>query len=135
LLCNGQPIATHWGIVHQRRYYWLMPSFASGKLAVYSPGRILQENLMQWCIANKISLFDFTVGAEQYKKVWCDKRLDIYEYVSSKSLMGACFQAQRNMLQIIKRNPRTRALIMLLLKVWRRGGSIWSSARKKQISQ
>ncbi len=131
LLCNGQPIATHWGIVHQSRYYWLMPSYAGGELAVYSPGRILQENLLQWCIMNRVSLFDFTVGAEQYKKAWCDKKLQLHEYISSKSLMGACFQAQRNMLQIIKRNPRARAVIMLLLKVWRRAASIGSSARKK----
>ncbi len=135
LLCNGQPIATHWGIVHHSRYYWLMPSFAGGEVAVYSPGRILQEKLLQWCIANRMSLFDFTVGAENYKKTWCDKKLDLYEYVSSKSLMGTCFLAQRNMLQAIKRNPRARAAAMMLLRAWRRAGSVWSSARKKLVGE
>jgi CelD/BcsL family acetyltransferase involved in cellulose biosynthesis len=134
LLCNGQPVATHWGIVHQSRYYWLMPSFAGGEVAIHSPGRLLQEKLLQWCIANRMSLFDFTLGAEDYKKAWCDKKLNLYEYVNSKSLMGGCFLAQRNMLQAIKRNTRARSAATMLLRAWRSAISVLFTARKNSLA-
>lgn len=120
LSVNGKVIATHWGVVHPTRYYWLMPAYLSGEMASYSPGRLLQEKLLQWCIGRQIALFDFTIGAEEYKKAWCDMRTDLYEHISVNSYRGALFRAQRSVIGSIKHSPRTRAAAMGVVKVLRR---------------
>jgi len=120
LTCNGQIVAAHWGIIHEYRYYWLMPSYVGGEMATYSPGRILQENLIKWCIENNIAIFDFTVGNEQYKKTWTNSSIDLHEYLKSKSLLGDLFIACRNILRAAKRNEYTRKAITNIMKVWYR---------------
>lgn len=120
LTCNGRIIATHWGVIHADRYYWLMPSYSGDEMATYSPGRILQEKLIKWCIENKIAVFDFTVGDEHYKKAWTNSSLELYEYSNNKSLLGFFFIIWRNILQAIKRYEQTRKLVMNIMRVWHR---------------
>jgi CelD/BcsL family acetyltransferase involved in cellulose biosynthesis len=120
LTCNGQIIATHWGIVQADRYYWLMPSYAGGEMATFSPGRILQEKLIKWCIENNMAVFDFTVGDEQYKKAWANKSLKLYEFTKSKSLLGDLLLMGRNILQAVKRSERARSLVMAMMRLYHR---------------
>ena len=46
-----------------------MPTFAT-EWKSYSPGRLLLEYLIQWSIEQRLKVFDFTVGDEEYKKEW-----------------------------------------------------------------
>ena len=73
--------------------------------AKYSPGRILLTELLIWSIEKKLSTFDFTIGAEIYKKVWCDKEEKLYETFFYKSFKGMLF------LTFIKRLESLKNLI------------------------
>ena len=54
----------------------------------YSPGKILLQYLIKWCIENKIEVFDFTIGSENYKKEWCDNELKLNEISFSNNYKG-----------------------------------------------
>ena len=72
-------VATHVGIADQDTFYYLMPAHEGGNWEKFSPGRLLLEHLMEWSIQNKLKVFDFTVGDEQYKKDWCDIETELFE--------------------------------------------------------
>lgn len=119
LLCNGIPAATHWGLVYRSRYYWLMPTYASGEFARFSPGRLLQEDVMRWAIEQGLRHFDFTVGGEDYKKLWCDTHLVLFNALGYRSLAGALFIMVHRIRDRLKANGRFRRLAMNLVRLWR----------------
>ena len=81
-------LATHWGAVHQGRYYWLMPSYEADPWNIYSPGRILLEHLLEWCFRNGVEVFDFTYGDERYKRVWSTDVMDMHYYIAARTAKG-----------------------------------------------
>ena len=92
LRLNEEILATHWGAVYRDRFYFLMPTYSSGPWETYSPGRLLLENLLEWAIASRLSVFDFTIGGEEYKKDWCDHETAVYRHHRLITPLGlACF--------------------------------------------
>jgi CelD/BcsL family acetyltransferase involved in cellulose biosynthesis len=91
LFVDGEPVTTHWGMVYDKRFYYYMPSFATGAWRRYSPGRLLLFHLFQWCFDNGIEIFDFTIGDESYKTDWCDEDMPLYEYFEPRTLKGRLY--------------------------------------------
>lgn len=87
LTCGEENIALHLGLFHQKRFYYLLPAHAVawGK---YSPGRILLEELIRWTFAQKGEVFDFTLGAEAYKKDWCSHTQRLFQKKQGVSFLG-----------------------------------------------
>lgn len=104
LQCGGDIVATHWGMLFRNRWYWLMPSFAGGDWGRYSPGRILLENLLQWCFQNGVAVFDFTIGGERYKLDWCEEQMRLFEYIEPLNAKGRAYQAWHGALTFLRRN-------------------------------
>jgi CelD/BcsL family acetyltransferase involved in cellulose biosynthesis len=90
---DGEVITTHWGMRHGDRYYYYMPSYSEGPWMRYSPGRLQLFELFEWCFENGVTVFDFTIGDEPYKKDWCDREMPLYHYLepmTSKGRIAAC---------------------------------------------
>lgn len=85
---DDQILATHWGAVHRNRFYFLVPTYSSGEWGTYSPGRLLLNDLIKWSIENRIRVFDFTIGGEDYKKDWCDGEMPLFEHLDAITLLG-----------------------------------------------
>lgn len=81
LKMGDEILASHWGAVYQKRFYYLVPTIIEGELGVYSPGRLLLANLVEWCIQNGVKVFDFTIGGEDYKRDWCDNEMPLFEHL------------------------------------------------------
>lgn len=88
LKLDEQILATHWGMVFKNRFYFFMPTYARGELARYAPGNLLMQHMFDWCLSNDVQIFDFTVGDEPYKKLWCDERLDLYNSSEARTFLG-----------------------------------------------
>jgi CelD/BcsL family acetyltransferase involved in cellulose biosynthesis len=88
LLVGDKIIAAHVGAASRTRFYWLIPGYDQ-HWARYSPGRILMLDVIKWCIGQKFTTFDLTVGGEEYKSYWCDERMPIYNYRRAVTLNGA----------------------------------------------
>ncbi|MBF0208634.1 MAG: GNAT family N-acetyltransferase [Oligoflexia bacterium] len=80
LYLGREIIATHFGLYDEKRYYYLMPTYKSKEIAKYSPGRILMLYLMEWAFDRGVKIFDFTIGAEQYKDTWCNGYMNFYRH-------------------------------------------------------
>jgi len=88
LECNGEIVATNWGLVRGNRYYYVMHSFTDGAAARFSPGRHLMLHLMEWCTGHGVEVFDFTIGDEAFKDQWCESNAPLYDSVAALSLFG-----------------------------------------------
>lgn len=117
LMLNGEILATHLGAFDQNRFYYLFPTFAGEAWAKFSPGRLLLENLVQWAIANRLQTFDFTIGGEAYKEIWCDSEMPLYRVVEPLTFRGQIFAWSQEVIYWVKTNQRARALAMSMLRV------------------
>ncbi|MGB0466830.1 MAG: GNAT family N-acetyltransferase [Pontibacterium sp.] len=113
LYVGDEIVATHWGAVLDKRYYFLMPTYAGGDWKRYSVGRILLEELMQWCFDQELTVFDFSLGGEQYKKEWCDQAMPLYEVLDAKTLPGQVYVTGQKAKKKLLSNPR------ILKQVWK----------------
>lgn len=105
LYVGDEIVATHWGAILGNRYYFLMPTYAGGDWKRYSVGRVLLEELMQWCFAQELDVFDFSLGGEQYKKEWCDQMMPLYEVLDAKTLPGQLYVTGQKAKKKILSNP------------------------------
>ena len=67
-----------------------------------SAGKLLLEELLEWCSLNGIQYLDFTGGEEPYKKIWTNQSFELSEVLESKSLIGFAyisFQLMKNFLR------------------------------------
>ena len=81
-------IASHWGLVQGDRFYFLMTAYAGGAWRKFSPGRILNDELIRWCHARGYRWFDFGIGDEAYKDEYCDVVLPLHVAVLPRTLRG-----------------------------------------------
>ena len=78
---NNNYISTHLGIQNDKNYFYLMPSFNSDSFQKFSTGNILLEKLVNYSKLNKLEVFDFTIGGENYKKKWINNSIDLYDLI------------------------------------------------------
>ena len=91
LTLDGEVIALHWGLIDKSTFYYLMPAYNISEWAKFSPGKLLLEDLMQWSIENKLSLFDFTGGEETYKKIWSNNSISLHEIIHPFTAWGYAY--------------------------------------------
>jgi CelD/BcsL family acetyltransferase involved in cellulose biosynthesis len=114
LRVGGTIVATHVGLVHGRRFYILMPGFEDGIWMKYSAGRLLIESLIDWAITQRLAIFDFTIGDEDYKRSWAEIEMPLYALHAACSAKGAALLASQLCWQRLRRNTRLRALLLPL---------------------
>ncbi len=109
LMLDDTVIATHWGMIHQDRFYYLLPTFAGGDWKKYSPGRLLLEHLLEYAFKTRLKVFDFTIGGEAYKRDWCNSKLRLYEYLQVNTRRGEAYRLANRLKNFVRSRPRLRA--------------------------
>lgn len=112
LKVGNQILATHLGVYDRGRYYYLFPTFDSGALSKYSPGRLLLEYLIKLSIKKGLNVFDFTVGGEAYKQQWCDTKMRLYCVLEANTLRGCLYLWLQSSVSWVKRCQYTRYLFV-----------------------
>ncbi|GJE53819.1 GNAT family N-acetyltransferase [Methylobacterium thuringiense] len=84
-------VASHWGLVYEDRFYFLMTAYAGGEWRKFSPGRILNDELIRWCHTHGYRWFDFGIGDEVYKYEYCDVVVPLHIAVIPVSLRGRLY--------------------------------------------
>lgn len=107
LFVGDEIVATHWGMAHGRRFYWIMPGYEDGQWGRYSVGRILMDAVVQDCIARGFALFDLTVGDEAYKAQWADHELALASFEAGVSWRGQCVVALRRLWRAAREKARS----------------------------
>jgi len=94
LMLDDRILAAHWGAIHGKRFYHLMPSYES-QWRKYSPGRLLLEDLLKWCYESGLEVLDFTGGEEKYKQDWSNEKMRLFCYFKPITWKGYAAQVVR----------------------------------------
>jgi CelD/BcsL family acetyltransferase involved in cellulose biosynthesis len=112
---GGTPVAALWGFSFGRRLYCLLLCRADGKWARYSPGSLLIENIIEWCVAAPdVDIFDLSSGEEAFKQRWTDCQMQLFDYQAGHSLAGRAYLAVYRAKEWLKRNAALRNFIRQL---------------------
>lgn len=102
LTVGGEVIATHVGLRHRGRFYYIMPSFDAARWGKFSPGRILMECLIRDCIEAGLHAFDMTIGDEGYKKDWVDEELNLFQVMGGITWSGKAYCATHDATRVMR---------------------------------
>ena len=91
LKINKEIIARNIGIFDNKRFYYYIPVVFSEKYKSFSPGKLLIHELIKWSRKNNISIFDFGIGEEVYKKYWSNDFMKIFKHIDYRGLKGLIF--------------------------------------------
>jgi CelD/BcsL family acetyltransferase involved in cellulose biosynthesis len=116
LMLNDEVLATHLGLNYKGRFYYLFPAYDEQKWGKFSPGRLLLEHLFKWAISARLDIFDFTVGAESYKDIWCNLEMPLYRMVEPLTYRGFVYEGVAELIYWVKKNYYARKLVMKMLK-------------------
>ena len=87
LRLNGKPVSVVWGLVHNRRFYYLVSAYDSAHSRT-SPGRLHLRELMRWAIENGLESFDLGVGEQDYKFHWCEEHVGLFASIEAVGMRG-----------------------------------------------
>lgn len=87
LTLDGKPIAVDWGLIFQKRYYYLMSAYDL-EYSHFAPGTRQLQHLMRWCMDNDVDCFDFGVGELEYKYEWCEDHVVLFAAIEGCGWAG-----------------------------------------------
>jgi CelD/BcsL family acetyltransferase involved in cellulose biosynthesis len=119
LCVNDDIVATHWGLVAGRRFYYLMPAYEAGVWRRYSPGRLLMEELVAWSNANGIEVFDLGIGDEEYKFKWGAKSIALSGGLFPRTLVGEIYCASMRIRGALKRHLPPGVIHAIKSLIWK----------------
>jgi len=70
---DGKPISINYAVIHNGEYQGIFLCHAGDHIRKFGPGMMLIHRIFQWCFANGIEHYDFSVGDHDYKSRWCEK--------------------------------------------------------------
>lgn len=105
LVLDGRIIALHWGISSCNAMYYLMPTFEGGELAKYSPGVVFLSRFIDQCRLEGLTLLDFTIGDEPYKRKWCDHQMQLYRYRAPLKIAGVIPVLFGTLIDLLRSTP------------------------------
>jgi CelD/BcsL family acetyltransferase involved in cellulose biosynthesis len=92
LQLDDKILAAQWGYVYRDRFYHMLTAYdGSGDWPSYSPGRLLTEHLIKRSVNAGIATFDFGVGDESYKSLYCDRHGVLFDAVLPVTLKGRLY--------------------------------------------
>jgi CelD/BcsL family acetyltransferase involved in cellulose biosynthesis len=122
-----RPAAVNLGLIFRDRYYHLQASHDDGEFSRFGPGAAHLHELLRHAIERGLTVFDFTIGDEAYKRDWCDEAQPLFDYLAAVTLRGSCalplLRAKGRLKRRIKQTPalwkmftRARAMRGALLR-------------------
>ena len=116
---DDEMLATTLGVVFKESFSYLVPTYAGGDWPRFSPGRLLLEHLVKTSVYNQLATFDFTVGSEGYKTIWCDQKMSLYRKVEGASVIGLFFVVWLNLISWVKTSVHTRYVVTTVIRCLR----------------
>ena len=108
-------IAAHFGFLKGDVFYYILPSFETGKWSKYSPGRIILLYLYEWANNNNFKIFDLTIGNETYKKGWGNEIVEIYDVIKPITLKGYIYFL---FIYFYRKSPKTFKILIKKLVIF-----------------
>ncbi len=92
-----------WGLVHKKRFYYLLASYDGATYGRFKPGVQTLVETMRWAAGQGIHTFDFTVGDESYKDKWCETHIDLHDHLAAQNARGSLAVLKTKLFLVLKR--------------------------------
>jgi CelD/BcsL family acetyltransferase involved in cellulose biosynthesis len=127
-------VATAWGLMADRRFYYLMCAYEGGHWQAYSTGRLLLEEIASRCRQDGVAVLDLGIGDEPYKFRWRQTPLKLGGMVQPANATGWTYHFGVTGARAVKKRIPTglkREIKQLVNQVrWRkRNGKLGDQAR------
>ncbi len=99
LRLNDEIVALVFGLLKDNQFYMLAMTFVHGRpeLEKCAPALVLVHRMMHELHARGLQVYDFTIGAESYKRSFGARREPLYEYLQPLTAKGHLFVAARRL--------------------------------------
>jgi CelD/BcsL family acetyltransferase involved in cellulose biosynthesis len=87
LECDGAAIAYQLSFIDRRRLYSIVMSYEP-EYRQFGAGRTLLLKILEWCFAQGLEIYDMTYGDEEYKFVWRNEGMAMYELYQRRGLLA-----------------------------------------------
>lgn len=98
-------LSVHIGAVADNRLYWWVPAYDT-RLARYSPGRLLLEDLLAESFARNHDRFEFLLGDEEYKWRYATHTLEVGPLGKPSLNLFLRYEARTLIRTVLERRPR-----------------------------
>jgi len=80
---NHNVIALVFGFQKNDRYFYYKPVY-NPEYKKYSPGKIMLSYVIEYCLSNNIEIVDMLRGMEEYKSLWANDHIELYDLLSGR---------------------------------------------------
>ena len=95
-------------------------SIANDELIQYSPGEFLTFHSIKKAIADGCTVYDYGIGDEPYKRMWCDEEVRYFDTVLGLTAKGRLLAGTRSIVTALKRQVKSRPGLFGIVKLLRR---------------
>ncbi len=121
---SGKTISALVGASYAGTFWLMILSMSRDGPLQFSPGDYILRRSMAWACENNLQYYDFGMGQSQYKEIWADEEVQLYNYFAAKTLKGlplaALFMFYNVAKRLIKKTPFLKSVFFQLRK-WLRG--------------
>ncbi len=78
-MLNGEPLAWHFGFLHQNVLHWYKPTYRK-EYANLSPAKFCLQKVFENGIQQNWSCIDYGPGMEPYKLQWANASFDVFRW-------------------------------------------------------
>jgi CelD/BcsL family acetyltransferase involved in cellulose biosynthesis len=121
---SGKTISALVGASHAGTFWLMILSMAPEGPLQFSPGDYILRKSIAWACENNLQHYDFGMGQSNYKEIWADQEIQLYNYFGTKTLKGlplaALFMSYNAAKRLIKNTPALKSFFFRLRK-WLRG--------------
>lgn len=111
LALNGEPVAISYNVVHQAELHGMFLSYADNDVTQFGPGALLIHRIFEWCFANNIESFDFSIGDQSYKRHWCEATNPLHRSLWPVTSRGALYVRSVNMARRLRLSVKSSPML------------------------
>lgn len=105
LSIDDELIATGYGLARNNVFHMIFPAFKADRWRNYSPGLQLFVRTMRWALENGFEYFDFTIGAEGFKRELGATERPLFEKYAALSPRGLPVIMTSRLKRVVRQSP------------------------------
>jgi CelD/BcsL family acetyltransferase involved in cellulose biosynthesis len=119
---DGDPTAIAYCAVHRAEFHGIFLCYMENDVTRLGPGTVLLHEIFEWCFANGIRTFDFSVGDQDYKRHWCETANPLHRSLWPVTRRGTLFVQSTRMTERLKSKVKSSATLSQLARRFARAG-------------
>ena len=109
----GKTISSLIGGIYSKTFWLMILSMPADAPRQFSPGDYILRKSIAWSCEHGLTHYDFSNGHSNYKELWADNEVELFDYFAAKTFKGlplaAILLAAATLKRIIKNQPQLKS--------------------------